>query len=137
MMDAALLFWLAGRRRAKLPIPRWVSPVMVAGALASVGTKFTYDDQIMRFWNEIRDDWRAHEQMLAQDPRNGPTPSLPWCPAHVQVGALTGPPGGRTASTGATGRAQPGRYCQASPHRRPVTRSDHFGKVLLLLRRNA
>jgi hypothetical protein len=43
---------------------------MVAGALASIGVKFTYDDQIRRFWNEIRDDWRAHGRMLAQDPRN-------------------------------------------------------------------
>lgn len=73
MMDAALLFWLASCRRAKLPIPRWVSPVMVVGALASIGAKFTYDDQIRWFWNKIRDDWRAHERMLAQDPRNGQT----------------------------------------------------------------
>jgi hypothetical protein len=53
MMDAALLFWLASRRRAKLPIPRRVSPMFVVGALASMGLKFTYDDQIRRFWNEI------------------------------------------------------------------------------------
>lgn len=72
MMDAALLFWLASRRRAKLPIPRWVSPMMVVGPLASIGV-FTYDDQIRRFWNKIRYDWRAYERMLAQDPRNGQT----------------------------------------------------------------
>jgi hypothetical protein len=71
LMDAALLVWLAIRKRAKLPIPGWVSAVMLLGALASIGVKFTYDDQIRRFWNEIREDWRAHERMLAQDPRNG------------------------------------------------------------------
>jgi hypothetical protein len=76
MMDAALLFWLASRRRAMLPFPRWVSPVMVVGALASMGAKFTYDDQIRRFWNEIRNDWRAHERMLSQDPRNGQAAGL-------------------------------------------------------------
>jgi hypothetical protein len=71
MIDAALLFWLAGRKHAKLPIPGWVPPVMVIGALASTCAKYTYDDQIRRFWNEIRNDWHAHERMLAQDPRNG------------------------------------------------------------------
>jgi hypothetical protein len=39
--------------------------------LASTGTKVAYDDQIRRFWQEIRDDWRAHERMLAENPRNG------------------------------------------------------------------
>jgi hypothetical protein len=71
--DAALMFWIASRGRAKLPIPKWVLPVVAAGALVSVGVKFTYDDQIRRFWNEIRNDWRAHERMLAQGPRNGQT----------------------------------------------------------------
>jgi hypothetical protein len=58
--DAALQLWIASRRRAKLPIPKWVLPVVVAGGLASIGVKFTYDDQIRRFWKEIRDDWQAH-----------------------------------------------------------------------------
>jgi hypothetical protein len=49
--------------------------LLVAGALASIGVKVTYDDQIREFWNEIRDDWQAHERMLAEDPRNGPTGS--------------------------------------------------------------
>ena len=44
--------------------------MVLAGALIRTGVKFTYDDQIRRFWNDIRDDWRAHERMLAQDPRN-------------------------------------------------------------------
>jgi hypothetical protein len=26
--------------------------------------------QIRRLWKEIRDDWEAHERMLANDPRN-------------------------------------------------------------------
>jgi hypothetical protein len=70
---AALMLWIASRRRAKLPIPAWVFPVVVAGVLASVAVKFTYDDQIRRFWIEIRDDWQAHERILAEDPRNGQT----------------------------------------------------------------
>jgi len=68
--DAALMLWISSRNRAKLPLPGWVLPMVLAGALISTGVKFTYDDQIRRFWNDIRDDWRAHERMLAQDPRN-------------------------------------------------------------------
>ncbi len=68
-MDAALMFWIGSRSRAKLPLPKWVFPLVVAGAVTSMGIKFIYDDQIRRFWNEIRDDWRAHERMLAHDPR--------------------------------------------------------------------
>jgi hypothetical protein len=71
--DAALLLLIAGRQRAKLPIPKWVLPVVAVGVLVSVGVKFTYDDQIRRFWNEIRGAWLAHERMLAEDPRNGQT----------------------------------------------------------------
>jgi hypothetical protein len=62
---------ISSRARAKLPLPGWVLPVVVVGVLASAGVKFTYDDQIRRFWEEIRDDWFAHERMLAEDPRNG------------------------------------------------------------------
>lgn len=69
--DAVLQLWLASRARAKLPLPKWVLPVVAVGVLASTGVKFTYDDQIRRFWNEIRADWRGHEAMLAKDPRNG------------------------------------------------------------------
>lgn len=71
LMSMGLLAFIASRSRAKLPIPGWVLPVAIAGVALSVGVKFTYDDQIRRFWNEIRDDWRAHERMLAEDPRNG------------------------------------------------------------------
>jgi hypothetical protein len=69
--DAALMLWISSRGRANLPIPKWVLPLVVAGGLVSVGVKSTYDDQIRRFVNEIRDDWQAHERILAQDPRNG------------------------------------------------------------------
>lgn len=44
-----------------------------AAVALSIGVKFAYGYQIRRFWKEIRDDWRAHEQMLAEDPRNGLT----------------------------------------------------------------
>lgn len=71
VVDAGLGLWLARRSRAGLPIPRWVFPVVAAGTLTTVGVKFMYDGRIRRFWNEIRDDWHAHERMLAQDPRNG------------------------------------------------------------------
>ncbi|MGH3401033.1 MAG: lecithin retinol acyltransferase family protein [Streptosporangiaceae bacterium] len=71
MMDIPLMFWIASRNRAKLPAPRWVLPLVAVLFLASIGVKFTYDDQIRRLWKEIRDDWLAHERMLAEDPRNG------------------------------------------------------------------
>ncbi len=45
--------------------------MVAVGALAIVGVKFTRDDQIRRFWEEIRDDWQAHERMLAEDPPGG------------------------------------------------------------------
>jgi hypothetical protein len=68
--DAALMFWISGRNRAKLPLPGWVLPAVAAGMFISMGVKSTYGDQIRRFWNEVGNDWRAHEQMLAQGPRN-------------------------------------------------------------------
>lgn len=74
-MDLALMLGISGRVRAKLPILNSVVVLLVAGALASIGVKVTYDDQIRELWNEIRDDWQAHERMLAGDPRNGPTGS--------------------------------------------------------------
>jgi hypothetical protein len=72
--DAALLFWIASRSRAGRPIPQWVLPAVVAGGLATMVVKSTYDNQIKQFWEEIRSDWRVHERMLEQDPRNKPTP---------------------------------------------------------------
>jgi hypothetical protein len=70
-IDLAFVLWQSGRVRASQPIPRWVLLFVAAGVLASLGVKFTYDNQIRRFWNEIRDDWFAHERMLDEDPRNG------------------------------------------------------------------
>ncbi len=62
----------AGSRK-NLAIPGWVFPVVIGGFLPSFVIKTTYDDQIRRFWNEIRDDWFANERRLAEDPRNGLT----------------------------------------------------------------
>jgi hypothetical protein len=70
-VDFGFFLWFVSRSRAGRPIPRWVLPAVVAGTLLTAGWKFTYDDQIRRFWDEIRDDWRTHERMLAQDPRSG------------------------------------------------------------------
>jgi hypothetical protein len=77
-MDEALILWLAWRRRANLPVPRWVVPVVAVGGLASLGVKVTYDDQVRRFRNEIRAGWQAHERVLEEDPRNGQTLWLAW-----------------------------------------------------------
>lgn len=49
-MDVALMLWVAGRGRAKLPILAWVLPAVVAGVLAIVDVKFIYDNQVRRFW---------------------------------------------------------------------------------------
>jgi hypothetical protein len=70
VFDTGLLAWIARRSRAKRPMPRRVSPVVIAGTAATIGVRFIYNDQIRRFWKEIRDDWEAHERMLAEDPRN-------------------------------------------------------------------
>jgi hypothetical protein len=70
VVDVPLLFWIANRSRAKLPLPRWVFPVVVVGVLVTIGVKVTYDRQIKLFWDEIRDKWFAHERKLAEDPRN-------------------------------------------------------------------
>jgi hypothetical protein len=69
VVDVPLLFWIANRSRAKLPLPRWVFPVVVVGVLVTIGVKVTYDRQIKLFWDEIRDKWFAHERKLAEDPR--------------------------------------------------------------------
>jgi hypothetical protein len=65
------LLWQSGRVRANKPISKWVLRLVAAGVIAGLGVKFTYDHQIRRFWKEIREDWFAHERMLAEDPRNG------------------------------------------------------------------
>jgi hypothetical protein len=62
-MDVAFMLWWSSRNRADLPVPRWASPVIDAVVLVSLGTMFTYNDQIKRFWNEIEKDWRSHERM--------------------------------------------------------------------------
>ena len=70
-MDFAFLIWLSGQTRRKLAVPRWIPPAAVAAVVVSVAAIGTYNYQIKKFWEEIRDDWLAHERMLAEDPRNG------------------------------------------------------------------
>jgi hypothetical protein len=70
-MDAAFMIWLSSRNRANRPVPRWVLRSAFAVVAASLASIFAYNDQIRRFWREIEKDWRAHERMLDQDPRNG------------------------------------------------------------------
>jgi hypothetical protein len=73
VLDAPLFLWFASRSRANRPIPRWVFPVTVFATLLTIGVKVTYDHNIKHFWREIRDEWFAHEHMLAEDPRNNQT----------------------------------------------------------------
>ncbi len=70
-MDIPLMLFIASRSRKNLPLPGWVLPGVILGSAATIVVKITYDAQIKRFWNEIRADWRAHERMLTEDPRNG------------------------------------------------------------------
>jgi hypothetical protein len=65
--------WLSTQRRANLPIPRWVNWAAVVWVLGGVAAIGSYNHQIKNFWDEIRDDWRANERRLADDPRNGLT----------------------------------------------------------------
>lgn len=73
LMDMAFLVWQSRRNRAKLPVPGWVKLAVVGGVLVGLGVRYTYNHQIKLFWEEIRDDWFAHERMLDEDPRNGLT----------------------------------------------------------------
>ncbi|HEX9032739.1 MAG TPA: lecithin retinol acyltransferase family protein [Streptosporangiaceae bacterium] len=73
-MDGAFLIWLASRSRTNKPLPKWMLVLAAAIVVASLAAIFTYNDQIKQLWQEIRDDWLAHERMLAEDPRNGQTP---------------------------------------------------------------
>ncbi len=70
---AVFLFWLAGRSRAKLPLPEWAIRAGIAWVLSGIGTIMMYNHQIKQFWAEIRDDWFANERILADDPRSGLT----------------------------------------------------------------
>lgn len=71
VMDMAFLIWLSGRSRANKPVPRWAQ--LAAVVTASLAAIFTYNDQIKRFWDEIHDDWFAHERTLDENPRSRPT----------------------------------------------------------------
>jgi hypothetical protein len=68
--DGVLLLGLAALSRTGRALPRWSTPVMVAWMAGGLAAIYTYNDQIRRLWNEIRDDWLAHEQLLDEDPRN-------------------------------------------------------------------
>jgi Lecithin retinol acyltransferase len=68
--DGMLLFGLAAYSRFGRTPPRWSAPVIVAWTVGGLAAIYTYNDQIRRLWNEIRDDWQAHERMLDEDPRN-------------------------------------------------------------------
>lgn len=70
VMNMAFMFLHGRRNSANLPVPRWVLGLVATGAAVSLGVRFTYNDQIKRFWSEIRDDWFANERMLEEDPRN-------------------------------------------------------------------
>lgn len=72
-MNVPLWFFISSRSRRNLPLPGWVTPVVVAGTAATVAVKITYDEQIRRLWKEIRGDWLEHERLLDEDPRNGIT----------------------------------------------------------------
>lgn len=41
--------------------------LLITGAIGAAVT-MTYRHQIKLFWNEIRDDWRRHEQTLVEYP---------------------------------------------------------------------
>ena len=71
--SVALMFWLAGRSRANLPLPRWVTPYVILSSLVTVITIGTYNGQIKRFWREIRQQWEEHERALSDDSRNNMT----------------------------------------------------------------
>ena len=78
MMDAALLFWLASRRRAKLSIPRWASPVMVRGS-SSPGS----------FWRLGSLFAEAPGGWFLRSSRMDPAGDFYACPARILRGIST------------------------------------------------
>jgi hypothetical protein len=71
-LTIALLWssYLFGAKRA--PSKRvWIGLLVSAGI--GTGATTVYHHQIKTFWQQIRADWRTHERMLAEDPRNGLT----------------------------------------------------------------
>jgi hypothetical protein len=54
----------------KAALPSWLTTVVISGAILTFAVKTTYDLGIMKLWDEIRNDWFAHERMLADNPRS-------------------------------------------------------------------
>jgi Lecithin retinol acyltransferase len=68
--DTVLLFGIAALSRSGRTLPRWATPAIIAWMAGGYAAIATYNDQIRRLWNEIGDEWQAHERMLDEDPRN-------------------------------------------------------------------
>ena len=66
----AILFWIAGRSRANLPLPQWAKWAAFVWVISGMTSIFAYNRQIKNFWDEIGDRWQEHERVLAKDPRN-------------------------------------------------------------------
>jgi hypothetical protein len=68
--DVAMFWWLASYSRRGRALPPRAKVAAVAWITVGMAAIGTYNHQIKRFWDEIRDDWLAHERMLDEDPRN-------------------------------------------------------------------
>ena len=69
--SAATVLYIAWLGRRKLPLPSWLYAWVVIGSAVSIAARTTYNHGIKKLWDEIRDDWLAHEHKLEEDPRNG------------------------------------------------------------------
>jgi Lecithin retinol acyltransferase len=69
--SAATLLYIAWLGRRKLPQPSWLYAWVIIGSAVSIAARTTYNHGIKKLWDEIREDWLAHEHMLGEDPHNG------------------------------------------------------------------
>jgi hypothetical protein len=79
--SAATMLYIAWFGRRKLLLPGWLYAWVIVGSAVSIAARATYNRGIKKLWDEVRDDWLAHERMLEEDPRNGPASQKEHPPA--------------------------------------------------------
>ena len=67
------LLWGSYLFSAKRAPSRGVWVGLLLSSIMGTAAVAIYNQEIKMFWKEIREDWHAHERVLAADPRNGQT----------------------------------------------------------------
>lgn len=66
LVSAPFMLWLAHIVGRKRPTPRGLRAAVILSTIVGQSALFIYNREIKRFWDEIRDPWRAHERALSQ-----------------------------------------------------------------------